>query len=256
MVDMKKTGVTVEGDGGGEGESRVGVAGTLINEVISNPEIQQKMLGALLGLIAGLFKKKAKPVVVLPGATPQPNPKATDDAFPDDVIPPPATTKNRYVTEVVIRLIRAQYSRQRNPEMYGEPTPDNPDRNPQGLYENPRTYEGGGNALNIGAKAWLDLTAYDQFGKEFLRDAVIGAGLQYHTEHHVGDAFIKGNGGMPGAPNEGYETQDGEVGNGISAWISSMGFLHQVKFHSEGTYECFGLVNGVRSKNSFVIRVD
>lgn len=244
MASSVKTGKTVTGGGN--------IAGQIVGQILSNPETQQQIFGALFALISGLFKKKEKPPVVLPGEPPQPNPNQANDDFPDDVISAPSQ-EGRKVTKVVAKLIRAQYSRQRNPEMYS------PKHNPkgwqQGLYDNPRQYEGGKSAINIGAKGWVDATAYDADGNEFLRDAVIAAGLQYKTEHHVGDAYIKGNGGAPQSPAEGYETNDTDlVGNGISAWISSMGFLHQVKFHGEGKHEVFVVVDGVKS-NSFAVRV-
>lgn len=227
-----------------------GLAGGIINEVLSNPETQKKVLSAIFGFLVGLFKKKQQAPPVLPGGTPTPNPNQHSDEFPDDTIPAPPDTSRRKVTRVEARLTRLQWNRQMHPEKYdGREGTD-------GLYENPRSYEGGRDAINIASKAWIDLYAYDQFGKEFLRDAVVAQGLQYKTEHHVGEAYIKGKGGQPGAPTPGYETNDtNEVGNGITAWESSMGFLHQVKLHAEGTFEVYGVVDGVES-NHFTIRVD
>lgn len=225
------------------------VSSDLIGSILGNPQIQETLVQSLLGALLGLFKRKPKPIV-LPGGTPVPNPNndAGDD-FPDDVIPPPVTAKTRIVSKVRMVASRLQYSRRLNPEMY---TADNK----FGLYSNPRLYEGGKDAINIEAKGWFDLTAFDQNGVEFKPEAVAEYDLAYKTEHHVGDTFIKGNGGSLGSPNEGYETFEGEgVGNGITAWISSNGFLHQVKFHKEGTYEVWGKVGGVES-NRFVIRVD
>lgn len=226
---------------------------SLITDMGNNPAVQaalagllSQLLSALPNLVIGLFNKKPKPVLS-PGDVPISNPNNTGD-FEDDVIPPPVPVKTRKVATVKIVTSRLQYSQKLNPEMFTED-------NKQGLYDNPRSYEGGDSAINIGAKGWFDLTAFDEDGEEFKPEAVAQYGLAYKTEHHVGDAFIKGNGGSMGNPNEGYETQDGQVGNGISSWKKTNGFLHQVKFHSEGTWEVFGSVDGVES-NHFEIRVD
>lgn len=240
MNDIK-TGVT--GKTGGIAD---GIGDGVIGAILSNPKIQEAVLEKILGAILGIFKKKP---VLQPGDKPVPNPNTADHSeFPDDVIPPPVPIVTRKIKEVRIVTSRLQYAHSLNPEMY---TPDNKD----GLYSNPRSYEGGKDAINIGAKGWFDLTAFDFDGKEFLPDAVAAYGLCYKTEHHIGDSFIKGNGGTPGNPNEGYETQDGQVGNGITSWRSTNGFMHQVKFHGEGTWEVWGSVGGVES-NRFIIRVD
>lgn len=218
----------------------------IIGTILGNPQVQEQLVGGLLNFILGLFRKKPKPVPS-PGDVPVPNPNNTGD-FDDDVIPPPVPVAKRKIKEVRIVTSRLQWARSLNPEKYTE-------ENKQGLYPNPRSYEGGTNAVNIGSKGWFDLTAFDEQGNEFKPEAVALYGLAYKTEHHVGDAFIKGNGGSIGNPNPGYETQDGQVGNGITAWKSSNGFLHQVKFHGEGTWEVWGSVDGVVS-NKFIIRVD
>lgn len=227
---------------------------SLVTDLGNNPAVQaaiagilSQLLSALPGLVIGLFNRKPKPVVA-PGEPPVPNPNHDAGPLDDDVIPDPVSPKTRTIKEVRIVTDDLQYSRKLNSEKY---TPDNPN----GMYENPRSYEGGVNAVNIGTKGWFDLTAFDQDGNEFKPEAVAEYGLAYDTEHHIGDAFIKGNGGSMGNPKEGYETQDGQVGNGISAWKHSNGFKHQVKFHGEGTWEVFGKVGGVESKH-FIIRVD
>ncbi len=241
-MTSSKTGKSV----GGESNSLPGgLAGGIINEVLSNPETQKKVLSAVFGFLLGLFKKK-KQAPTGPVTSPTPAPNQTDDDFPDDNIPAPPGTNERVVAKVVAKLIRLQYNKALFPDEYKD--------GKDGLYDNPRSFEGGQNAINTASKGWVDATAYDQFGKEFLRDAVIANRLQYQTEHHVGDAYIKGNGGEPEAPAP-YETRDtNSVGNGISAWISSMGFLHQVKFHTEGEHEVYVVVGGVKS-NTFRVKV-
>ena len=88
-----------------------------------------------------------------------------------------------------------------------------------------------------------------------MRDKVLAADLQFQTEHHCGDAFIIGHGGTGSEPNAGYETNDtNEIGNGDTAWRSSLGFLHQMKAHGQGQFKCFGKVAGVES-NGFTIKV-
>lgn len=216
--------------------------------ILNNSEFQQNILMAIVGLIGKLFNKQNKPAPepLPPVITkPVPNPGETDPNLPDDVIPgPPAS--NRRVKNVRLRLAGAQLNRQRFPEAKNDGLIPGSDL---------RQIEAGAMALNYASKFWLDLTAYDHDGKEFLPDAVISHGLCYRTEHHAGDAFIKGHGGEPQQPTEGYETNDtNEIGNGITSWISTLGFKHQMKAHAEGTFECWGMVDGVRS-NSFTIRV-
>ena len=221
---------------------------SLIGDLGSNPAIQgalaaiiAQLLGSVPGLIAGLFNKKPK----APVTSPTPAPVPQDEEFPDDHIPTPPITAERIVTTVRLKLARAQYSKQRFPQEYTE-------ANPFGLVSNEelRAVEEGRSALNYASKFWLDLTAYDQHGKEFLRDAVLALGLEFKTEFHVGDASIKGNGDI----NK-VETVDSDlVGNGITAYNSSLGFLHQMKAHGEGESECSGSVNGV-SSNTFTLKV-
>jgi hypothetical protein len=227
-----------------------GVGGSL-GGVLDNPAIRDVLVKqgveALIAWILGQFNKKPK-VPAIPVTEPTPSPVQPDTDFPDDVIPAPEPT--RKVTTVRLKLSRAQYNRQRFPEKY---TPDNP----MGLYSQDelRAIEAGTGTLNYGSKFWLDLTAYDAAGKEFLRDAVLSHGLAFKTEHRCGGAYIVGKGAQAnGEPKPGYQTNDtDEVGNGITAWLSSLGFLHQMKAHGEGEFACSGKVDGVAA-NEFTIR--
>lgn len=201
-----------------------------------------KLFGpAILKLIMDQVNKP-KPIAT-PG-NPVPKPEQSDDNFPDDSIPAPLAP----IARVVAKLGRAAYSKQRFPEEFTH-------ENPFGLIRNLNEIEAGAANIPYGSKAWIDLTPYDKNGKEILRDAFIGAGLSYKTEHHVGDASIKGDGALPDGTPKPYETVDTEnVGNGISAWESSVGCLHQVKLHTEGSRECYGKLDGVES-NHFTIKV-
>lgn len=222
---------------------------SLVTDLGNNPAVQSalsaiiaQLLTALPGLIAGIFTKKPKVLVTVP----TPAPVQIDEDFPDDTIPEPKA--GRTVVSVRLKLARAQYNKQRFPDQYvgGK----------DGLYSPSelRAIESGGSALAYGSKFWLDLTAYDADDREFLRPAVLAFDLAYKTEHHAGDAFIAGDGGVDGVFNP-YDANDtNEVGNGISAWITSLGFLHQMKAHREGTYECYGSVGGVES-NHFNLKV-
>lgn len=216
-------------------------------------DILKKMglLDAIFGWLGGLFKKKPTPPPG-PVTVPTPAPNSPDD-FPDDHIPRKPNV-GRVVTKVHIGIARAQYSRERFPEEY---TP----ANPFGLIPDAylRGLEKGQGALPWASKIWLDLTATDQDGHEFLRPDVQALGLAFQTEHHFGDAYIIGKGANPdGTPIGGYDTNDtNEIGNGISAWLSSLGFLHQMQAWDAAdgdTFEVYGVVKGVVS-NKFKIKV-
>ena len=218
-------------------------SGLSVNDVLgtvlaSQPDLIPKLISFLLGL----FKSKPKPPAPETG---KPVGGDSRDDFPDDTIPAPIVTT--VVTKVRLKLARIQLSKQRFPEAY---TMDNP----FGLMPTAEV-ESGKSAMPYGSKFWLDLTAYDSKDLEIMRDRVIAYGLCYKTEHHAGEAFIKGHGGTDQNPTAGYETNDTEdIGNGITAWISSDGFLHQMKAHGQGTFECSGKVDGVES-NKFTIKV-
>lgn len=218
--------------------------------------VKQQLISESIKALVGLFgellaraRKPRPPVVVIDKPTPV-SPGIGGDDFPDDHIPTP-TAEERDVATVELKLARVQYNRQRFPEQYTE-------ANPQGLYspDAVKAIQDGSGTMNFTSKFWLDLTARDQHGKEFLRDAVLAYGLAFETEHHCGGAYIQGHGqAADGGPKPGYGTSDTDaIGNGITAWLSSLGFLHQMKAHGEGSFECWGKVNGVES-NHFTIRV-
>jgi hypothetical protein len=124
--------------------------------------------------------------------------------------------------------------------------------NPFGLVKPARRSREGG-VPYAPSSGWTSLRT-DQDGKEF-KDAILANKMEFKTvitaaRHSSGH---RGTGDQQ--PNDGYQTNDtDEIGNGITAWISTNGFLHQMKAHGEGTFECWGAVAGVRS-NSFKIRV-
>jgi len=228
------------------GNNQKNIVGTIINAAD-----QAGLLDKLLSLVIGWFTRAPKPV---PPQKPvdKPTPAGGTDDFPDDHIPRPSA--GRKVAKATLHLVRSQYSRQRFPEEYN-------DNNPFGLVPQGelKQIEQGNGALNWENKFWLDLTAYDEQGREFVRADVMSLGLAYKTEIRCGDAFIIGHGAAAnGEPIAGYETNDtDEIGNGITAWLTSKGFLHQMQCFASAdgqSFHCFGSVNGVRS-NEFDIKV-
>lgn len=226
-----------------------------ITDLLRNPGIQQSILSRLLELLLGYLARPPQPVAPPPVlvTVPTPKPVQVDPAFPDDIIPPPAPT--RKVVRVTIKLARGEYNAERvekNPGAFPNARPG-PNGRVIGIVDPVywREIVDGTSALPWGSKFWLDLTAYDAAGNEFLRDAVLSHGLAFQTEHHAGAAFIIGHGlapGPEGGPQAGYETNDTDaIGNGNAAWVSSLGFLHQMKAHGQGTFDLWGKVAGVES---------
>ncbi len=237
MATLKKTGAAVTGG------SSFSIGDAV--KALSDPKTRD-ILGGVYGFLRSLFGGGGK--LVQPPTTPITKPVPT--GFPDDdFIPAPPNTEDREVVRVECKISRVQLQKARFPDAY--------ENGKDGLVEGEalRDINSGQTPMNYGSKFWVDLTAYDRAGKELYRDAVIALSLQYRTEHHAGDAYIVGNGGQPGAPKPGYKTNDTDlVGNGITAWTSSMGFLHQFKSHAEGNFEVWGSVDGVES-NRLNIRV-
>ena len=196
-------------------------------------------------LLEKLFKKEKKqpPTGII--TTPAGGDPADD--FPDDHIPS-IGTGTRKVVSVTLKLNRVQLNKQRFPEAFAN--------GGTGLLDNLRELENGDENIPYASKIWLDLTARDQNGVEWLRPDILNASLGFKTEHHCGGAFIKGHGqDSNGNPMAGYETNEADgVGNGITAWLSSKGFLHQMKVNEEGQLECFGFVDGVES-NHFTLAI-
>lgn len=227
--------------------------GSDIGGAVLKAASQAGLLDMLLKLVIGWFTKSPKPVAPQKPVEPnKPTPAGGDDDFPDDHIPRP--TAGRKVAKVTLHLARAQYSRERFPQEYNA-------NNPFGLVSQGelKEIERGNGALTWLSKFWLDLTAYDEQGHEFVRADVLTLGLAYKTEIRCGDAFIIGRGAdAEGQPVAGYETNDtDQIGNGITAWLSSKGFLHQMQCFAAAdgeTFHCSGSVNGVRS-NEFDIKV-
>lgn len=234
-------------------QPRASLGGDLLAGAAANPQLQGALVSFIVSLLAGLIARATQPrpaAPVAPVVAPVPSPVPAAPGFPDDVMPAPKTA--RKVGSVRLRLARAQYSRERFPEQYTE---DNPfGLVPQGEL---RACMDGSSALNYGSKFWLDLTPFDVNGREITRPEMIAMGLSFRTEHHAGAAFIVGAGELPNAPGEpaDYKTEDTDaVSNGITAWKSSLGYLHQMKAWGEGTFECWGMVGDVRS-NAFALRV-
>jgi hypothetical protein len=157
---------------------------------------------------------------------------------------------DRRVHSVTLRLMRAQYNKELFPKMY------NPD-NPQGLYKNALLPEiqRGLRRLNRESNVWLDLTARDQNGAEFLRDAVDAFGLAFRTRHEVAEGFIEGGGVKEdGAPDEWTKVNPDGANLSEHVWIDSRGFTLRAHLSREGDFVCSGSVAGVKS-NTFTLKV-
>jgi hypothetical protein len=220
------------------------LGGLLKDPAVLNGLVEQilsALIKRILAAIAGGDKPTAPPTT--PVVVPVPNPHIDPD-FPDDTIPSPPPTRS--VASVRLKVSRIQLSKQRFPEQY---TKDNE----FGLMDKDGV-QGGQKAIPYGSKVWFDLTAFDASGKEFLRDAVLSHGLAFKTEHRIGDALIAGSGAQAdGGPAPWAQVDTDKVGHGVTAWKSSLGFLHQTKLFGEGSFECSGSVAGVAS-NTFTVR--
>lgn len=240
--------------------SVVSAIGSLLGQVLNQPGVReslvQEAIKAIGGLLGRLFNHSPKPVPPsAPVVKPTPPASQPDPTFPDDHIPRPSTdVAQRKVTRVRIKLERVQLSRERFPKAYTED-------NPFGLVD-PGQIAGGQNAMNWGSKFWVDLTAFDQDGHEFLRPDVLSYALAFNTVIKVGDTFIKGHGQASAGsdqPAAGYETNDtNAVGQGITAWLSSLGFMQQFQAWAAAdgkSFQVSGSVDGVEAENPFTIRV-
>jgi hypothetical protein len=234
-------------------QPRASLGGDILSGVAGSQQLQGALasviVSAILGLIEG-FMKRATAAPVAPVVVPSPSPAPAAPGFPDDVMPAPKRALK--VGSVKLVLSRAQYSRERFPEQYTE-------QNPFGFLSQAdcRALMDGSGVLPFGSKFWLDLTPFDESGRQITRPEMIAAGLSFKTNHHCGDAFIVGHGELPSAPGEPapYETNDTDaISNGITAWKSSLGYLHQMKAWGEGSFPVVGAVDGVMS-NSFTLRV-
>jgi hypothetical protein len=238
----------------------VNVIGGLLGQVLNQPGVReslvQEAIKAIGGLLGRLFNRSPKPTPPpAPVKAPTPASVQPDPNFPDDHIPRPnSDAAPRKVARVKIKLERVQYSRERFPKLYTED-------NPFGLAD-PGPIANGSTAMNWGSKFWVDLTAFDAEGKEFLRPDVLAYNLAFNTEIRVGDTSIKGLGAAsPGGsdPKAGYETKDtAAVGQGITAWLSSLGFMQQFQAFGAAdgkSFQVSGSVDGVEAENPFTVRV-
>lgn len=172
------------------------------------------------------------------------------DDEPDPQPVPDVDEPRREVRSVVLRLMRAQYNKELFPKMYTQ-------NNPQGLYKNALLPEiqRGLRRLNRESNVWLDLTARDQNGVEFLRDAVDAFGLAFRTRHNVADGFIEGGGVKEdGTPDEWVKVNPDGANLSEHVWIDSRGFTLRAHLSREGDYVCSGEVAGVKS-NTFTLKV-
>jgi hypothetical protein len=233
--------------------ARGGAGNNVIGVILGNPAVQETIVKALIGLLLGFIERlmhPPAPAPVVPPTQPIPAQVQPDPAFPDDHHPAPP--QKREVGRVRLKLARGQYQRERFPEKYTED-------NPQGLIEQDylQKIQAGESALPWGSKFWLDLTPYDTVGRQITRPEMIAMGLAFFTEHRCGGAFIAGNGVLPGSPLEPnpWQARDTEeISNGISAWKSSLGYLHQMRAWKEGSFEVQGRVADIWSE-AFTLKV-
>lgn len=199
---------------------------------------EKKRLVALLALVAATGQHHGSAGVVV--TPPPPVPVVTEPPAPT-----PAPLPSRTVSRVRLKLERAQYPRPENRPQYAGKWTDGG----MALFE-PDYFQqvaSGQSAAPYGSALWFDLTAFDQFGVEFQRDAVLAYGLAFHTELRIGAAFIRGAGAVPGTENPlPYQAQDSSaIVNTQQAWHSSLGFLHRVETPGEGEFTVSGSVAGV-----------
>lgn len=229
----------------------LGGVGAVLGPLVNDPMIRQALISELLKFLLGLISRApapAPPKTTVTAPVPAPSQPAPD--FPDDVIPAPPVA-GRTVATVELKIGRIQLNKERFPLAYTED-------NPFGLMQPGPVMAGG--KMPYASKFWLDITARDAAGHELLRPDILSMGLAFVTEHHCGETFIKGHGADPSgsAPLAGYETNDtDEIGNGITAWLSTLGFLHQMKAWpaADGKrFECWAVVAGIRS-NTITLNV-
>lgn len=204
-------------------------------------------LARLPEILAAKDRPKPTPVVPMRPASVEMPIEDADDKIAD---PRPASPAPFKITSVRCALSRVQFNRGRFPGTYT-------DENPFGLDNRLSEIVAGLEAMCYGSKFWLDLTAFYRGPsgqeEEVTRDLVLAHDLAFRTEHHAvsdgQDSSIVGIGGGE-APKAGWrQTSGGIVGQGITAWTSSLGFLHQLKAFGEGEVECWGVVGGVESNH-------
>lgn len=215
------------------------------NQIVQIVGVLQQL--GLLDLVANMIKnaltKKAEPkeAPLVPGPAPTPG-------IPGPIPAPSASTPvgdeaPRKVARVGLVVQKAVF-------------PD------ETLYEGdraPMKLVNAGENFNFGSSLWLDLTAYDENGDEWMGHSLVAADLDYRTRHEVYKdgvriAFIQGQGGEPGNPADWTQQNSEEVSFAQRAWKDSIGFNARTRFHKEGTYVVVGYVNGVES-NRLTIRV-
>jgi len=186
------------------------------------------------------------------GAAPVPTEEGNDHFLPSDdpvELPPRDEEKKPSLTapvhKVELRILRAQYNGKLFPKMY---TKDNP----FGLYSQSELKKcaSGEQAFNRESKLWLDLSPFVKVNKKdykLTRDEVLKRGMAYLTQHTCitageGETFIHGTGvDVEGQPKYTAEAK-GAVGNGISAWVASLGYVHQVKVDEADKITIQGMV--------------
>lgn len=203
--------------------------------------------------------KKTPPVAPSPMTPTKPETPAPDD----DKIKPPSTRVNVKVASVRAKVIKVQLSRQRFPDAY-DPSKGG---NQFGTMENLGEINSGAAAIPYDSKFWLDLTPSDENNLQIRSDVALKElKLAFKTAHHAEDSsgghtWIEGVGGEPGfdgnngVPITPYKGGDsGWVGQGVSAWLYTSGFVQQFQAFGEGSVKLYGFVDGVKS-NEITIRV-
>lgn len=228
-------------------------------------EVREELIGqivrGLVGLVVGLFKKKAKPTPPLVNPTAPVEWGTTADGGPDDIIPEP--TPKRTPTKLVLKLgIQANKERLGHTWGKGDVAEDGFIRG-----DELQRILSGISATNWSNKFFAGLTLYDEKGLEYLRPANIAYGYAYATTYIVkcvetGEvaSFVGHGANSDGTPKDGYENNGTDaIGFGDSRWRwpEAAGFNLQGKFHAAAnglTFEISGEVAGVKS-NTFTVRV-
>lgn len=218
------------------------------------PQITEQVVALalpfLLKALSDFLNRKATP------ANPVPKPEQRDPDNPklldDTVVPTPKVAPSvpsvPKVASIRVNLIKGEFSRELFPEEFDKPS--------HGLIKDLDGIQSGAQAINVGSKLWVDITPYREDGTEIRRSEVEAAGDPlYRATHRAGETFIRGGGGKPGQPNPGYTTGDSpQVGNSISAWKATNGYVQMFKFFEEGEYVISAELEGVQGK-SFTVRV-
>jgi hypothetical protein len=210
---------------------------------------QLGLLDILAHALSGLFSKKPKPPVTVidPGQPSQPG-------TPGPIVKPPASSPEPGEVKRIVSFVTARVQMAEKPDMT---TPERR-HDPGNLYSDVQGMLARKENFNWNSTLWLNATAYDQDGNEWMGHSIIAAGLEYKTRHEVYKdgqlvAFIEGKGGTGDQePNDGYQVMDSDDIDQIRTrpWIDSAGFNVAMRFHGQGVYTWRVYVDGKLASGS------